>query len=240
MMNFKTTVIAIACLSAPLARAQQPDPNAILERARISATLTELDEGLGGKLSQGRKSVPITLFLKGQNIQFQFNEGGPWRVFHMRLAGNSYDLLEMIDGKTVAFPGSKIVEPIAGTDLTYEDLSFRFFYWPNPKFEGQENVNGQPCYKLRLDKPKGSSGRYETMYVWVHTKFGAFMQIKGYDKSGGLLKEFQVRDVMQVGKEVWTLKKMQVSSYNPSNNRRLSITDVTFDTPKKINPRGLR
>lgn len=232
MMNFKSALIAVACLSAPFAKAQAPDANAIIERARISATLTELDDGLNGELSQGRKTIPIALFLKGENIQFQFNEGKDWRVFHMRLGDEEYKLFEIVDGKTIAFPSSKIVEPIAGTDLTYEDLSFRFFYWPNPKFEGQEDVGGQPCYKIRLDKPSGQSGRYESMYVWVHTKYGAFMQIKGYDNNGKLLKQFEVRDVMKVSKDLYTLKKMQVSSYDPKTERRSSITNVTFDTPK--------
>ena len=230
-MIFKSTLIAIACISTAALKAQAPDPNIILENARISATLTELDKGLNGKLSQGRKTIPVSLFLKGPNIQFQFNEDKEWQVFHMRLADEQYELFQIVDGKTVAFPPAKIVQPIAGTDLTYEDLSFRFFYWPNPRFEGEEDVAGQPCYKLRLDKPKGSSGRYESMYVWVHQKYGAFMQIKGYDNKGGLLKEFQVRDVMKVSKNVWTLRKMEVSSYNPSSNRRTSITNVTFDSP---------
>ena len=116
----------------------------------------------------------------------------------------------------------------------------RFLYWPNPKMEGTEKVAGQECYKIRIDKPKGAAGRYEVVYVWVHTKYGAFMRIRGHDKNGGLVKEFQVEDVMQVAKDTWTLRKMQVSSHNPANGRRTSITDVTFESPRKAGPRGLR
>ena len=79
----------------------------------------------------------------------------------MRIGDENFNLFEIINGKTVEFPAGKIVEPIAGTDLTYEDLALRFFYWPNPKLEGAEDVGGQPCYKLRVDKPKGAAGRYE-------------------------------------------------------------------------------
>ena len=231
MTIFKSTLLTLACL-ATTAFAQAPDPNAILENARVAATLTKLEDGLNGKLSQGRKTVPVGLFLKGPNIQFQFNEGKDWQVFHMRLADRQYDLFQIVDGKTTNFPAAKITQPIAGTDLTYEDLALRFFYWPNPKYEGEESVAGQPCYRLRLDKPKGDPGRYESMYVWVHKKYGAFMQIKGHDKGGALLKEFQVRDVMKIAADTWTLRKMEVSSYNPSTGRRSSITNVTFDSPK--------
>jgi hypothetical protein len=159
-MNFKAPLLA-AVLLAGAAAAQQPDAKAILEGARISATLTRLEEGLSGNLRKGGSKTPVVLFLKGRDIQFQFSENnGPWQVFHMRIGEEDFNLFEMVDGKMRAFAPAKLVAPIAGTDLTYEDLALRFFYWPNPKFEGQEDVGGQPCYKIRIDKPKDSAGRY--------------------------------------------------------------------------------
>lgn len=244
-MNFKSILpaaaLVISLVSSTTAQAQQPTAQQIIEGARMSATLTKLDEGLSGNLKKSGSTVPITLFLKGKDIQFQFSENkGPWRIFHMRIGEQNFNLFEIINGKTTEFPADKIVQPIAGTDLTYEDLALRFFYWPNPKLEGNEDVGGQPCYKVRIDKPKGSSGRYEVVYVWVHQKFGAFMRIRGHDKTGGLVKEFQVEDVMKVADNVWTLRKMQVATHDPASGRRVSITDVTFDTPKKAGIKGVR
>jgi Outer membrane lipoprotein-sorting protein len=246
-MNFKPAVLSlsIAGLFAlgpiPVAMAQDPNASAILEGARMAATLTELEEGLSGNLRKGNRKTPVTLFLKGKDIQFQFDESKDQRrIFHMRIGDENFNLFEMSDGKQKAFPPEKLVSPIADSDLTYEDLALRFFYWPNPKLEGSEDVGGQPCHKIRIDKPRGTAGRYEVVYVWVHKKFGAFMRIRGHDKNGGLVKEFQVEDVMQVANDVWTLRKMQVATHDPANGRRLSITDVTFDSPKKDGPRGLR
>lgn len=238
-MNLKIAALAAVSICAPFLHAQ--DAQQILEGARLAATLTTVEEGLSGNLTaKGKANVPVTLFLKGTNIQFQFQEGGVWRVFHMRLNDNAYDLFEIKDGKTTKFPDDKIVEPIAGTDLSYEDLALRFFYWPNPKLEGQEEVGGQLCYKLRVNKPKGAAGRYDTIYIWVHTKFGAFMQIKGYNTQGQLLKEFQVEKVMPIAQGVWSLQKMQVRSYAPDTGKPFSITDVVFEAPKKAGPKGLK
>lgn len=234
-MNFKIAAFAVAALVSPAVHAQ--DAQKILEGARIAASLTKLDEGLTGNING---KTPIVLFLKEKNIQFQFDEGKGWQVFHLRLADSSYDIFEINGGKTVRFPDSKITSPIAGSDLTYEDLSFRFFYWPNPVLEGTEKVAGQDCYKIRVNKPKNQAGRYETVYIWVHTKFGAFMRVRGHDKSGGLLKEFQVEDVMEIGGGVYTLRKMQVATVNPSNGKRTSITNVVFDKPKGGAPKGLQ
>lgn len=235
-MNFKIALTAAFALVSPAVFAQNAQQ--ILEGARVSATLTQVEEGLTGKLNG---KTPIVLFLRGKEIQFQFNEGKDWQKFHMRLSDNSYDLFEMRDNKTFKFPDAKITQSIAGTDLTYEDLALRFFYWPNPTLEGQENIGGRPAYKLRVNKPRGTAGRYDTVYIWVDVKFGAFMQIRGYNNSR-LLKEFKVEDVMEIGGGVWTLKKMQVSSYggDAGKERRSSVTTVTFDSPKKAAPRGLR
>jgi len=239
-MNFQPTALAISLLATVLAAAQQPDAKTILDGSRMAATLTKLDDGLSGTVRKDNKKIPVTLFLKGKDIQFQFQENGTdWRGFHMNIGDASFNLSEIVNGKMVNFPAAKLVTPIGRTDLTYEDLALRFFYWPNPKLEGTEDVGGQTCYKIRVDKPKGTAGRYEVVYVWVHTKFGAFMRIRGHDKTGALVKEFQVEDIMQIDKEVWTLRKMQVSSHDPANGRRLSITEVTFDAPKKAPPHAL-
>ncbi len=238
-MKFIKALFCCVAFASPLT-AQEPDANAILAGARLAATLTQIDEGLQGTLTQGSKRIPITLFLKGKDIQFQFTENGKLRIFHMRLGDELFQLFEIIDGKTVNFPAKKLVEPIAGTDLTYEDLALRFFYWPNPKLEGTEAIGGQNCYRLRLDKPKGAAGRYEGVYVWIHTKYGAFMRIKGHDKNGGLVKEFQVEEVMPVAKDVWVLEKMQVATHDPKTGRRVSITDVIFKKPSGKALKGLR
>lgn len=243
-MNFKLSLsfITVACLGMAAAQTEVlPSPERILEGARMSATLTKLDDGLTGQLRKGRERTPVTLFLKGENIQFQFSEDkAPWRIFHMRLADEKFQLFEIIKGKTRAFDRAKLIEPIAGTDLTYEDLALRFLYWPNPKLIKTEEISGQECYRLRIEKPDGVQGRYESVEVWVHVKYGAFMRIRGYDEDGTVIKEFQVEDVMKVDKDTWTLRKMQVSTHDPKNGRRISITDMTFDRPNKRKPRGMR
>lgn len=236
MKSFVSLLIALSTASALFA--QQPDPNRILEGARLSAALTKIDQGLKGHLSHNGSKIPITIFLKGKDIQFQFLENKTWRVFHLRLNDEQYDLFEIINGKTIDFPRQKLTESIAGTDLTYEDLALRFFYWPNPKLEGTEKIGTEETFKLRLNKPAQAAGNYFAVYVWVHSKFGAFMKIHGHAKNGKLLKEFLVEDVMKVSDEVWTLRKMQVSSYK--NGRRSSITDMVLEKPEKGALKGLR
>lgn len=213
------------------------DASQIIERARIAATLQNND--LRGKLEKkGGDKADVMLFLKGKEIQFQYSiKGGPWSIFHMRLGRNQYDLFEIVGGKTIRFPDKKLSDPVAGTDLSFEDLSLRFFYWPNPKLEGSESVKGEDCWKIRLNNPT-KAGAYGAVYVWVHKKFGAFMKIRGHDRSGDLRKEFLVDDIMRLPDGTYTLRKMKVASIN--GGRTTGLSYLLFDKPKKTGPRGLR
>jgi len=215
------------------ARAAEPDAAAIMEQARVSATLQRTD--LHGVIRKDSVRTKVSLFLRGQDIQFALDEGK--ERFHLRLADGGASLFEIVDGKTVAFDRRKLVQPVAGSDLTYEDLSFRFFYWPKPVLEGSEAIKGETCYKIRVNNP-GQGGAYAVVYVWVHANYGAFMQVRGHDKQGKLLKEFRVEDVMAVGDGVYTLKKMRVSTMR--DERVTGITYLEFDKPQKAGPQGLR
>lgn len=226
-------IFSAMALMAGTSLAQDPDPAKIIEGARVAATLQQTD--LSGSLSKNGTKTPVQLFLRGKDIQFALELGGPTQRFHLRLGDGEYNLFEVDPaGKTTRFPDAELVEPIAGTDLTYEDLSFQFFYWPGAILAGTENVAGQPCYKIRLNKPSGSGGQYEVVYVWVHTRYGAFMKVGGFNKKGELIKLFEVEDVMSIGNGVYTLKKMKVASY--TGGRVSGITNLLFEKAKPASP----
>lgn len=221
-------VLAVAVMAMP---AWGQDAEQLMERARLAATLQHAD--LTGEISGPGGKTHVGLFLKGKNIQFQFHENGKWVPFHLRLGDDQFDLFEFKGGKTVKFPAAKLKMPIAGSDLTYEDLSFRFLYWPNPKLEGDERVSTHDCWKIRVNNP-GGKGAYSVIYVWVHKKFGAFMKIEGFDRSGKRLKRFEVREVQKLSDGSYTLKRMDVSSMN--GNRTSSRSTLEFDKPKRVVP----
>lgn len=207
----------------------------ILEGVRLSATLQQ--NNLTGHLRKKGSRIPIGLFLRGENIQFQFYKKNTWQKFHMRLKKNDFDLFEIINEKTLKFPDAKLSEPIMKTDLTYEDLAFRFLYWPNPKIEGSEIIKTQKCHKIRLTNP-GKGGSYNIVYIWVHQKYGALMQVSGYNGKGELMKRFHVTNTMKVG-DVQTLEKMNVETYKTGTKKVTGITYMEFDKPKPVK-KGLR
>jgi hypothetical protein len=241
-MNLRPLVVLAilqAMASGVLAQqpaAQQPDAQAILQRARLATSLQHAD--LIGAIRKDNRRVPVKLFLKGENIQFQIDGAG---IFHLRLQEDRAQLFDVEpNGKTTLFPAAKLSERIAASDLTYEDLSMRFFYWPNALFERIEKVGGQDCFRLLVVNP-GKEGSYASVNVWVHTKAGAFMKVTGYDRAGRPVKTFEVKDLQAAGGGEYTLKSMSVETIDPASLRVLGRSYLDFDNPKgRAAPRGLR
>lgn len=206
----------------------------IMERARLSATLQNNE--LSGTIRKDRSRIPVHLFLKGENIQFQYMpDGKTWVPFHMRLGDDQFNLFEFKGGKTIQFDRAKLAQPVAGSDLTFEDLSMRFFYWPNPQLLGSERVGVHDCWKIRINNP-GNTGAYSVVYAWIHKEFGAFMKVEGFDRQGNKLKQFTVEEVQKLPDKTYTLKQMKAASFR--GGRTAGISYLEFDKPK--GPGGMR
>jgi len=230
------TILSLALVIA-LSPSTMADEKAekLLEGIRYGATLQQ--GKLEGHIRKNGKRTPLSLHLRGEDITFQFYTDNQWTGFHMQLREGQANLFETVGTKAKPFPSQKIGEAIIGSDVTYEDLSLRFLYWKDAKIVGEDKIKMQPCYKLRLRNP-GKDGRYSLVYIWVHQKYGALMQVAGYNAEGQLLKRFHVTELMTVNK-VQTLKKMNVETYQTGTNKVTGITYLEFKKPSRATRRGL-
>ena len=191
-----------------------------------------LQEGeLTGYMRRSGKRTPLTMRMREDDISFQFYHEKKWTGFMLKMNEGNAKLFELNGGKAAPFPKDKIGEPILGSDVTYEDLSLRFLYWKESTVEGEETIKTQKTYKIRLVNPD-ESGIYGIVYIWVHQKYGALMQVAGYARNGNLLKRFHVTELMKIGKQQ-TLKKMNVETYQPGTDKVIGVTYLEFEKPKK-------
>ncbi len=230
------TFFAALLVFASAAAAQ--DANEMIRRVRLSATLMQSD--LQGQIrsADGRVKTPISLFMRGEDMQFHLESG---ERFHIRMGDEKCELLELdAQNRTRVFPAAKLVQPVAGTNVSYEDLTLRFLYWPNAKLEGEERMDGEDCYRVRLNNP-GRDGAFGSVYVWVHKKYGAFWRIRAHDRAGKALKEFQVLKVMELPDKSYTIQKMRINTLD-ANLRTTAITYLEFEKPQgnRRGPKGPR
>src|SRR5262249_49153819 len=111
---------------------------------------------------------------------------------------------------------------IRGTDLTYEDLSLKFLYWPNSQLLGTENIRSRNCWKLEL-LPSAKDSQYSRVLLWVDKASGALMRLEGYDSTGQLAKRFEVVSAQKI-EDRWFLKQMRIETLQPGTKHVLSRT----------------
>ena len=229
------TLFAALLILLTAAQAQQ-DAQSILNAAKYVTTLNKVD--MTGKLKKGRVEIPVKFYLRNKDIQMQYlpSEKAGWSGIHLQLNDNSCDLYDVKGQDMTKFPDDKVGQAISGTDLTYEDLSLRFLYWPNPELVGEGKVKLFDCYIIRVFNPN-RSGNYSTCDLWIHKKAAALMQVKAYDWKGKHIKTFKVDSLMQFEGD-YVMEKMKVESIK--NDRTASISYLIFDDPNEKDRRGPR
>jgi len=191
-----------------------PSPSAkdILNSVRMIESRQEID--LQGQLRQNDVVLPFHLVQIGPLTRYSFTN--PDETLQLRLGENNSRLDLISGGEREKFSASKLNQRIRGTSLTYEDLAFKFLYWPNARVLGEENVRTRKCWKLELRAPSGES-QYSNVVVWVDKASGALMRMEGYNGNAQLVKRFEVVSAQKIEGR-WFLKQMRIEELQPGTN----------------------
>ena len=198
----------------------QPAPSAkdILDSVRMIETQQQTD--LQGQLRENDIVVPFRLTQNGPLIRYSFTN--PDEALQLRL-GEKSSRLDLVTGAgTEKFAASKLKQKIRGTGVTYEDLAFKFLYWPAARVVGEENVRTRNCWKLQLRAPSRES-QYSNVLLWVDKASGALMRMEGYDWNAQLAKRFEVVSAQKIDNR-WFLKQMRIEEFQPGTNHVQSRT----------------
>src|SRR2546427_7027924 len=203
--------IAAFLLIFSLSLFAEPPPSAkdILASVRMIESQQQID--LQGQLRQNDVVVPFRLVQNGPLIRYSFTN--PEEVLQLRLGENSSRLDLVSDTGTEKFAGSKLNQKIRDTSVTYEDLAFKFLYWPTARVLGEENVRTRKCRKLQLRAPSRES-QYSNVLLWIDKASGALMRMEGYDSNLQLAKRFEVVSAQKIEKR-WFLKQMRIEELQP-------------------------
>jgi len=198
----------------------QPAPSAkdILDSVRMIETQQQID--LQGQLRENDIVVPFRLTQNGPLIRYSFTN--PDEALQLRL-GEKSSRLDLVTGAgTEKFAASKLKQKIRGTGVTYEDLAFKFLYWPAARVVGEENVRTRNCWKLQLRAPSRES-QYSNVLLWVDKASGALMRMEGYDWNAQLAKRFEVVSAQKIDNR-WFLKQMRIEEFQSGTNHVQSRT----------------
>jgi hypothetical protein len=195
-------LLAAACVGHA-----DPDAQSILKNARMAQTGQHRTLTGHLRVQSTGQIIPFTLVLDGDTIRYQFKDDG----IILRLGENGSQLMEAAQGDLRKVSPARYDAPVEGTDVTYEDISLNFLYWPKARIDGSDTVDWVNCWKLRLE-PGGQPSSYASVELWVRKADGTFLNGEGYDKSGAMVKRFKVASGQADPLGGWMLKRMRIET----------------------------
>jgi hypothetical protein len=214
----------LACaLIAHLGLAQ--DANAILDQIRSAQA--QIDRTLTGRLRpENGDTVPFQLQLKGPEFDYKFTN--PPETIKLKLTDSGSVLTDEKAAGQQVLSGSRLSEPVRGTDITYEDLSLRFIYWKNARFEGEQRVRTITC-SIVLVQPSARNSEYGSVRLWIAKDRGALIKAEGYNLQGKTIKRFEVISGQQIeGKTIF--KQIRIERLDPLVGKVISRTYLELNS----------
>jgi hypothetical protein len=193
----------------PARAADEPDASEILKTVRLAQSAQ--NSSLTGAIRTAGRSLPFRLVSASGTIRYEFTD--PAQVIQLRLSEKDARLEEISGGKAEKVSPRRFDDRVRDTDLSYEDLSLGFLYWPNAKVQGEQTMLLQKCWIIRVAPGARSDSQYSKVDLWISKKNGALMQAEAFDSAGKLARKFKVISGQPVGDGLWILKEMRIESF---------------------------
>jgi len=210
-----------------LASGPPPDASALLRNVRQQQASQQ--GTLNAQLRDKGNLTPFQIIWEGGTIRYQFFN--PDQSLILKLGNKAAELWERQGNQTAAITPSRFDQCVRGTSVTYEDLAFRFLYWPHPTVVGEDNFRTRPAWIIQLRSPNKSS-RYGTVRIWIDKESGTLLRMEGFDLQGRALKHFEVISAQKVGRQ-WLLKEMRIEERDPSSGRVIDRTYLSVKPATK-------
>jgi hypothetical protein len=162
---FAAVVCALSFAEAGDDLMTSPGPSGDLDRAvrRIRESWFQRNEHLEGNLRMGSYSEPFYIALRGPFVEITLMRAG--RRFRVPVEG-SKSVEEFRDGHWAPGESMSITTSIGGTLVSFEDMAFRFLFWPKPREVGTGMIRTKVCALVRLTPPAQQS-EYEFVILWL-------------------------------------------------------------------------
>lgn len=217
-------------LATPRLRAAEPPPDADEILRAVRFTQTSQHETLLGHLRNGPATAQFRLIVNGPTVRYEFTDPPPLTLI-LHLGEKDARLTEVSKDGTEKISGAHWSDSVRGSDISFEDISLRFLYWPNAKVIGEDTMLLRKCWKISVDAPPGSDSQYGHVLLWIEKESGSLFQAEGYDKAGKFLRRFTVRSGQKVA-GAWYLKQMRIE-HPAAKGRDNSPTYLEIESVQK-------
>lgn len=124
-----------------------------------------------------------------------------------------------------AAPLPNLAEPIAGTDISWMDLSLAFLRWPHPITRGEEEVKGRACFVIDISAPAEAFAGCSGVRVWIDPRINILLRAEAYGLEDQKLRRLEVKSFRKIN-DRWFIKDIEIQSYPTRHKTILRVRDV--------------
>jgi hypothetical protein len=118
-----------------------------------------------------------------------------------------------------------------GTDFSFEDLEERDVDQYDYVADGEEAVDGAPCWKIRSTPKQAKSSQYTRSIVWIRKDNYAFGRIENYIKDK-LVRRLGYSNIENV-QGIWTARILDMADLTRGSRTRLTLEKLQYNVPLK-------
>lgn len=136
-------------------------------------------------------------------------------------------------------PTPDLNQPVENTNITWNDLSLSFLWWPNGQVTGRDNIRGRDCNVIEIPIPPSSTipaagtkapsphpaDAAAFIRLWIDDQLVALIQMEEYNAEGKLLRRLSVKNFKKIAGQ-WMIKNMDIRRYPSRHRTQIRIEDV--------------
>ena len=236
---------AIGLWACAAARGSDIEAERLMERVRRSMPEVPLELGAsirvvdanGRALNTVRAAALLTPGADGRTARYTLYDafGGILQEMNVVLAGHRAEFAFAQGDPPQPAPLPDLFGPIAGTEISWMELSFSFFWWPEPKIVGTEKVADRwDCRIIEIACPPDAGTpageRWSAVRLWVAPAYNAVVRGEAW-RDGKPVKRFEVKSVKKL-RQVYMIGDMEVKNLETGARARLKVGKMRMISPE--------
>ena len=222
------------------ARAEDAAAEALMERVRLSmpevpleleAAIRVLDAD-GRNLKTVRAAALLTPKAGGRTTRYTLFDafGSVLEQMTVELGDGRAEFSFAQGDPPRAAPLPDLFGPVAEAQISWMELSFSFFWWPNPRIVGTEKVaNRWECQVLEIDCPPEYGEGWSHIRLWVTPAYNAVVRGEAW-RDGRAATRFEVKSVKKL-RQVYMIGDMEVRNLDTGARARLKVGKMKMRSP---------
>jgi hypothetical protein len=118
-----------------------------------------------------------------------------------------------------------------GTDFSFEDLEERDVNQFDFRLEGDEVIDGAPCWRIESKPKQSKSSQYTSSRVWIRKDNYLPVQYENYIKDT-LARRLHEKEIENI-QGIWTARLLEMTDLRRNSRTILKLENVRYNVPMK-------